>query len=380
VERLEQARARSGEELARLQADAEAAEARSRAALITFEEPGGSLVDIPRAGSVNREGLASLLTRLQSARLQARFELKGSGALRVLWLKEGRLVGALSSAPDESLIDRARADALIDARQENELRLVRGSSTGALIDTMRARGHLLENEVVPLVQRYTEQVALDAFGEASSLYRLVEEPPPHEVALAASTRPLLHLLAEALRDHVSAESFLSAAGGLRAGVFRGESAPEAFGLSARELRLLSEVDGEQTLEQLLLGAGLPQDTAFKLLALLHTLGLIVLKPAIPVSGHEAPGEVEVRRLESKFEEIQDADYFSVLGLARTAGSEDVKRAHALLSAEFHPLRFAGHPDPVLQHRAQQISNTLSEAARALADDRLREEYARSLLD
>jgi hypothetical protein len=245
---------------------------------------------------------------------------------------------------------------------------------------MRARGHLLENEVVPLVQRYTEQVALDAFGEASSLYRLVEEPPPHEVALAASTRPLLHLLSEALRDHVSAESFLSAAGGLRAGVFRGESSPEVFGLSARELRLLSEVDGEQTLEQLLLGAGLPQDTAFKLLALLHTLGLIVLKPAIAVSGQDAPGELEVRRLESKFEEIQDADYFSVLGLARTAGSEDVKRAHALLSAEFHPLRFAGHPDPVLQHRAQQISNTLSEAARALADDRLREEYARSLLD
>jgi curved DNA-binding protein CbpA len=70
----------------------------------------------------------------------------------------------------------------------------------------------------------------------------------------------------------------------------------------------------------------------------------------------------------------------VLGLARGAGSEEVKRAYALLTTEFHPLRFAGHPDPALQHRAQQISSALAEAARALADDRLREEYARSLLD
>ena len=202
------------------------------------------------------------------------------------------------------------------------------------------------------------------------------------MALAANARPLLHLLSEALRDHVSAETFLAAAGGLRAGVFRGERelGPETFGLSARELRLLSEVDGEQTLEQLLLGAGLPQDTAFKAFALLHALGLIELRPAVRTEEARSPGDLEVRRLESKFEEIQDADYFAVLGLARTAGGEDVKRAHALLAAEFHPLRFAGHPDPVLQHRAQQVSNTLSEAARALTDDRLREEYARSLMD
>jgi hypothetical protein len=288
----------------------------------------------------------------------------------------------VSSASDESLIERARADGLIDARQENELRLVRGASTAALIDAMRGRGYLRENEVVPLVQRYTEQVALDALAEPTSLYRLTEEAPPHEVALAAATRPLLHLLAEALRNSVSTESFMEAAGGLRAVVVRGESepSPESFGLSSRELRLLEEIDGEQTLEQLLLGAGLPQDTALKVFAVARALGLLTLRPASESSEEDAPGELDVRRLEAKFEEIQDADYFTVLGLPRGAGSEEVKRAHALLTVEFHPLRFAGHPDPALQHRAQQISTALAEAARALADDRLREEYARSLLD
>ncbi|MBM7118542.1 response regulator receiver protein [Archangium primigenium] len=379
------ARVRAETEAAITRAEAETADlaARARAALITFQAPEGPAVDIPRGGSVNGEGLARLVIRLREARIQVRFELKGARALRVLWLRDGALVGAMSSAPEESLVDRARADGLIDARQANELRLVRGTSNTALLEAMRGRGYVRETEVIPLVQRYTEQVALDALAEDASLYRLVEEAPPHEVALAASTRPLLHLLTEALRDRVSAEAFLSLAGGLRAGVFRlgAEPEPDTFGLSSRESRLLAEVDGEQTIEQLVLGAGLPQDTALRALGLGQALGLLQVRPAEAAEpDDDTPGELDVRRLESKFEEIQDADYFSVLGLARTAGGEDVKRAHALLSAEFHPLRFAGHPDPVLQHRAQQIATSLSEAARALADDRLREEYARSLRD
>ncbi|HSP78738.1 MAG TPA: DnaJ domain-containing protein, partial [Myxococcaceae bacterium] len=117
----------------------------------------------------------------------------------------------------------------------------------------------------------------------------------------------------------------------------------------------------------------------KAFSVMHTLGLVTLRPA-EASADEVPGELDVRRLEAKYEEVQEADYFTVLGLARSAGSEEVKRAYTLLAAEFHPLRFAGHPDAALQHRAQQVSNALVEAARALSDDRLREEYARSLLD
>ncbi len=381
-ETIARVRAETEVVVAKARAEAEEMAARAKAALLSVHLPGKVEVDIPRAGSVTLEGLSRLITRLQEGRVGVRLELKVAGALRILWLRDGALVGAVSSASDESLIERARADGLIDARQENELRLVRGASTAALIDAMRGRGYLRENEVVPLVQRYTEQVALDALAEPSSLYRLTEEAPPHEVALAAATRPLLHLLAEALRNSVSTESFMEAAGGLRAVVVRGEStsSPESFGLSSRELRLLEEIDGEQTLEQLLLGAGLPQDTALKVFAVARALGLLTLRPASETSEEDAPGELDVRRLEAKFEEIQDADYFTVLGLARGAGSEEVKRAHALLTTEFHPLRFAGHPDPALQHRAQQISTALTEAARALADDRLREEYARSLLD
>ncbi len=330
---------------------------------------------------MTQEGLARLLLRLYEGRAEVRLELKAAEALRILWLRGGRLVGAVSSAPGETLVDRARRDGLINARQENELRLVRAASTGALLDALRGRGYLREAESVPLVQRYTEQVFIDAFSEPSSLYRLVDEAPPHEVALAAATRPPTFLLAEALRNSLSTESFMEQAGGLRAVVARGDVGlePAAFGLPTRELQLLTGVNGERTLEELLLSAGLPQESALKTFAMARALGLVALRPASGPQG-EVPPELDILRLEAKFEEIQDADYFTVLGLARTAGSEEVKRAYERLSTEFHPLRFAGHADASLQYRAQQIRDVLGEAVQALVDDKLRADYARNLLD
>ncbi|MCI0569996.1 MAG: hypothetical protein L0Y66_04530 [Myxococcaceae bacterium] len=91
-------------------------------------------------------------------------------------------------------------------------------------------------------------------------------------------------------------------------------------------------------------------------------------------------EVDVHRLLAKHEEVQDADYFTVLGVPRSAGSAEVRRAWELLAREFHPMRYTGHPDVTLHARAQGVQAVLEEARRALEDDALRAEYARNLLD
>ena len=78
--------------------------------------------------------------------------------------------------------------------------------------------------------------------------------------------------------------------------------------------------------------------------------------------------------------MQEADYFTILGLTRNAGTEEVQRAFERLSEEFDPIRFSGHTDPSLQQRAAVVSRLLEEAARALEDDARRAEYARHLLD
>ena len=134
--------------------------------------------------------------------------------------------------------------------------------------------------------------------------------------------------------------------------------------------MLSWVDGEASVEDLTLAAGLKQEHAFRALLVAKLLGVIEVKPPekpAPV----VSGDLDIRRLEAKYDEVQEADYFSILGLSRSASSDDVQRAFRRLAEEFDPIKYTGHPDASLQQRAQVVSTLIEEAARALEDERRR---------
>jgi hypothetical protein len=343
--------------------------------------PGHRPVGIARHGSVTLDGLSRVVCQLVLGNAEARLELGTSGGTRTLWFKRGQIIAAESTFDAESLIGRARRDGLIDSRQDGELRMMRGATPREQLDALKARAFIRDIESVPLVQRYTEQVALDAFTEEETQYRIVEEVPKPEVLLATVPRPTLPMLAESLRRAIAPDQMLERLGG-------GEAVPvatdseldlRALGFSERERKMITWVDGEATVEDLSLASGLKPDVAFRALLVARLLGFIDVKPGKKKT-EGVSGQLDVQRLEAKFDEVQDADYFTILGLSRAAGSEDVRRAYQRLSQEFDPLRFSGHPDATLQQRAQVVANLLEEAAKALEDDRRRVEYARHLLD
>jgi|GEM_PF-1754602 len=344
------------------------------------DEP-GQVLPGSSVGRAAQEQLARLIANLCVSRSSCRLELRTSETERMLWLREGSLQCATSSAYPESLLSRARADGLIDRQQEAELRAMRGASPSDLLGALKARGFLREVEVVPLVQRWTEQIAIEALSEAESSFRVSQAEVSKDALLAASPVPLLQLLPRALYRGASEASLLEALGGLHAMPSPGQHAVEieSLALSPKQMALLAAMDGTTPIGDLLLAAGLPQKLALQALHLGRLLGMVEVRTSLQPPGLEAP-ELDLRRLRAKLEEVQESDYFSVLGLARSAGAEEVRRAFQSLSAEFNPLKFAGHPDPSVQRQAQQVHDYLAEAARALQDDRLRDGYSRSLVD
>lgn len=387
-EELDQVRAEQAAEAARAAA-AETAAQRAEAhvkeledrAILPLAPAGKPPLGLPRTGTLKLGELARMMAALVLGGAEVRVELGVSGGTRNLWLKRGQLVAAESSLPYETLSDRARRDGLIDARQEADLASVRGASAHELLAVMKQRGLIRDAEVPGLVQRYTEAVALDAFTESSCTYRLHDEQPGPEVLAAASTRTVLPMVAEALRRVLPPETQLEALGGSEAVPVATDTELDirALGFTERERRMLSFVDGEATIEDIVLAAGMRPDKAYKVIAVARHLGLLEVKP--PAARRPQPSlELDVQRLEAKFEQVQEADYFTILGLSRNAGTDEVQRAFERLSDEFDPLRFSGHPDAALQQRAAVVHRMLEEAARALEDDQRRAEYARHLLD
>jgi DNA-binding response OmpR family regulator len=330
-------------------------------------------------GQVSLEQLAALVLRLHEVQATARLELRAQETLRILWLAQGELAGAASTHPAESLLSQAVADGLLEEAAAAEARAVRLPDE-ALAQELVERGALREAEVLPLLQRCTLARALEALSERDSTYRLATDASP-PAGGCAPERPLLSVLAEALRRALPQEEVEA-----RTHVTRGvprrlvRTALEPFGFAAGERRLLEAVDGERTALELLRRAGIRQDAGLRALAVAQALGLVDILPPESPSPSEVAPEVELERLEKKWAATEEADYFSVLGLPRTAGTEEVQRAHARLAAEFDPLRYAGHPDPEVPARATRLLTLLDEAAQALGDERLRQAYVRSLVD
>lgn len=344
--------------------------------------PGKQPVGVARHGSVDIEGLARVVSQLVLGNAEVRLELGTTGGTRTLWFKRGQIIAAESSLDHEGLISRARRDGLIDSKQDAELRMLKGATPREQLEALKARGFIRDIESVPLVQRYTEQVALDAFTEDQTLYRVVDEAPRPDVLLATVPRPTLPMLAESLRRAVAPDVMLERLGGGEAVAIATDSELDlrALGFSERERKMITWVDGEATIEDLSLASGLKPDLAFRALLVAKLLGIIETRPGVKKAAEPSSGQLDLHRLEAKFDEVQDADYFTILGLSRAAGTEDVRRAFQRLAQEFDPLRFSGHPDPSIQQRAQVVANLLEEAARALEDERRRVEYARHLLD
>ncbi len=343
-------------------------------------EPAAASAHLPGTGVVSLEQLGKMVWTLSSTPGPLCLELRAPRGLRTLWLQQGRLLAATSSVDQESILDRARRDGLIDGKQESEIWLSGATSPVEILRALLAKGFVRQVEVSPLVQRYVEEVGRAAFNESDTSYRLSDRPIPRGIASAQEPAPALQVLAEAVRFGRGSEFMLNALGGRNAipSAARASGSEEMPALSGQQISLIRRADGRESIESLCALVGIPLDLGVGAFWVGNILGLVEFQSA----PHELAAmiEIDVRRLDAKFEAVQQADYFQMLGLPRSAGVEEVREAFQVLSAQYNPLKFAGHSDPKVHQRAQQVRELLAEAATALEDDDLRRQYARSLAD
>src|SRR5262249_56256738 len=105
------------------------------------------------------EQLGRLLAKLTAVASPQCLELRSSSGLRSLWLQRGRLVAAMSGVEEESLLDRARRDGLIDGKQESEIWLSGATSSVEVVRALVSKGFLRQSEAGPLGGRHLDHLA-----------------------------------------------------------------------------------------------------------------------------------------------------------------------------------------------------------------------------
>ncbi len=349
--------------------------------VMRFGQPAQSQLSVERTGEVDTQQLAKLVRELVLAQASVILELNHHGQLRSLSLRDGLLGGAQTSLESETLFEGARRDGLIDANQLAALNRLGIDNATTQIELMVERRLLRQSEVEALTRRQVEFIALQALAQSNSSYQLLPPDPKRALISLQPPTPLLPLLTEAIRRSLTVEALVSELGGAQS-VVSAVPLPtnlKRMGFADKEIALLQAADGNLSIDELCQATRTKPEHGWRTLLVAKWLGLVTLSS--PAQRNDsAPVDLDLSRLDAKFDEVQDADYFTILGLPRHATSDDVRRSFERLSQEFHPLKYVGVSDGHVQHRAQVVSALIEEAARSLEDDGRRTEYARHLTD
>lgn len=161
--------------------------------------------------------------------------------------------------------------------------------------------------------------------------------------------------------------------------------PVRLRLSAEESQVFAQVGRAAQIQEILRRSGFSEPRTIALLLALRAKGAIV--PARVTRPEAAQGVVsaameeevdldparkkEILELEAQLDQV---DYFALLGLSSAASPEEAKQAYYQASRRFHPDRFFGKNLGSFRARVERIFRRLSEAQQTLTDPKRRGEY------
>ncbi|MFW6369549.1 MAG: J domain-containing protein, partial [Myxococcota bacterium] len=152
--------------------------------------------------------------------------------------------------------------------------------------------------------------------------------------------------------------------------------------TARERRMAEQVDGMKTAEELVFISGIGEEATYQVLYALTATGQASVKVRGPMPEGRAftPEEREIevgidrKRIEEKFRQALESDYFEILGIGLEATAYEIRTAHERLSRLFHPSRYAATEFKDLWGKLEEIRRAIDDAHDVLKDEGLRADY------
>ena len=371
-----------GTELRRTMSDIEsrpfATTSQSHLALLQVVDP---LVDLAN------EDAAMLLARRYHEGFTGRLDFVRDEAKKTIAFEEGRPVFATSNLPHDRMGDLLYREGKITREQHSK-------SRDMLVETGRRMGEILvelgflkPRELLPAVRRHVEDLVYSLFAWESGQCRLV----PGDGAQGEKIRLAIHptaLLVEGIRRKMGVDLLERRLGGLGCVLApsRGRlgAAELDADLSSLERRILDLFDGSRTLADVLAASAHDRLTVLQLAY--AALALELLRSSQGEAGIEVlkrirdPLELRIdrERILAKHSQIQDADYFAILGVRRDCTGFEVRRAHENARREYANEAFPVELQRELQAALVEIEDVLDEAYRVLRDDDMRGRYLRNV--
>lgn|GEM_PF-3581064 len=367
---------------------------------------------LPVDGTLEDDDICQLLCRLTSAGWTGRLELsRGRDVEKSIYFDAGVPVFATSNAPQDRLGDLLFREGKLTREQHGRTRAIEAEHGRRMANVLIDLGMLKMKELFPTLRRQMEEIIHSLFAWESGRFRLQPEQTPAEERLRLAQHPWA-LFLEGVRRKYGPERLAERVGAQKVSPQPTTNLDQALadaGLSEPEREVAVEIDGERTLADLLRLGGLGRLSETSLYALvwgLHCMGAVTLSesedPAevrsastvvtvgvpgrdrrqtrrMPVvvdgeRGQLAEDAVDKERLLAKRAQLDDADYFAILGVDAEAQPHEIERAWERMRQDFAPERFTASLRGEFDATLDDIAATVDEAYHILRDPDVRRAY------
>lgn len=351
------------------------------------------------AGTLDQMPFPYLLCRIYRDRLSCRLTCTLGGMSKTIYFDQGVVVFARSNQKDDRLgetLMRLGRLSKEDFDKASELMRTHNLRFGNALIKM---GKIGQEDLKPILTEQVREIVYSLFewGEGSYEVRR-EEPRKRSVNISLSCADIVF---EGLRRMTNIDLIKNWLGDF-SWKLSITSDPmllyQSFNLTPKEGFIVSRIESEMSVDEILSLGGLPEDETLKTVCGLLAVGILkwVDKNSINASYSEPIASVIGARtqqpsfdiqsaaafcyeVENMLSTIKHANHYAVLNLPRNANPEQIRVAYTQLARKFHPDRHAQLAEYNLSLRAdlEKIFMRVMEAYNVLSDPRKRKEYDNS---
>ena len=341
---------------------------------------------VPSEGSFGaRADFADLLAEVVTQGVTGRVDFTAGTRQKSIVFESGRPVDAYSSQIFDRMEEYLLREGRITRAQYQEVR-VKGLRSPRLIGSyLTAEGHLKPDELFSAVRGHLEDLIYSLFEWEQGTYIYVAEHALDDDRVMLDKDPRA-LVVEGIRRKYLLPRLIEKVGSPSTLLTRtdpeGRIDAELLGLTLEEKQVARLVDGSRNVDDIVFSSGFGALRVYQVLAGLLATGAVAITvrgiEGVNATGATDLDDIDRRRIQERVELARHADYFQVLGVARSATAYEVDLAFDRIARELAPGRLSPSIRDGMRPELSEIERVLEDARDVLRDPRTRDAYARHL--
>lgn len=342
-----------------------------------------SLNRLPNDGICSEYDMPTILHLARTNSFSGSIRFERDQITKTIFFDDGYPVFATSDAPFDRLNELLRREGRLSRAQiESYSRICErdGRRLGALLIE---EGIIEDTQLFPLIRRHVLEIIYSLFSWEQGQFRLDSLASSHEERIRLDKHPSAIIL-EGIRRKYGLDRLTEKLGTSNAHYRLYEDIELSdFELEEDEILTVRKLVNEQSLASLQSQSVLSRERCYQVVYGLFVLGAIInthseksvkSKKSLPTLSRDFVAE--------KYRQVEESDYFTLLGVGIDASDREIEGAYLELSKEFSPDKFShlSRSYDIEPQDIELLQQVLAEAYRILSDEALRRAYKSTLIN